>query len=365
MRRLVLPLLASLLVLSPLARAEVVDNLYQVREPVTSQQTDERNAALKRALQVLAGRLTGNPQAGQTPGLASALAAPESLISQYSYDAGPPEVLVANFDPAATERALGQAGLSVWGANRPVVMIWWLNDADSGATLVGDGQPASTGVQRGAQRAGLPIRLPLADLNEQLAGTAANIDASDPTALRQASERYGANALLAVHAKPQGNGWQAQWRLWNGSAAEQGSSQAADQEALAAAVLQDVAARLSKKFVSRPGTTQPLTLVADNSNFERYAQLQKVLEPLSSRLVKVEGTQLIYNLTANPDQLQAQLGLAGLQPASAPAATAAPATPAAATPGAPVDATATPSAPVAQPASSAQPARTTLYFRWP
>ncbi|ALZ83914.1 hypothetical protein APT59_06705 [Pseudomonas oryzihabitans] len=362
MRRLVLPLLASLLVLSPLARAEVVDNLYQVREPVASQQPDERNAALKRALQVLAGRLTGNPQAGQTPGLASALAAPESLISQYSYDAGPPEVLVANFDPAATERALGQAGLSVWGANRPVVMIWWLNDADSGATLLGDGQPASTGVQRGAQRAGLPIRLPLADLNEQLAGTAANIDANDPTALRQASERYGANALLAVHAKPQGNSWQAQWRLWNGGAAEQGSSQAADQDALAAAVLQDVAGRLSKKFVSRPGTTQPLTLVADNSNFERYAQLQKVLEPLSSRLVKVEGTQLTYDLTGNPDQLQAQLGLAGLQPASAPAA---PASPAPATPGAPVDATVTPTAPAAQPAPSAQPARTTLYFRWP
>ncbi|WCE08696.1 DUF2066 domain-containing protein [Pseudomonas sp. JBR1] len=362
MRRLVLPLLASLLVLSPLARAEVVDNLYQVREPVASQQPDERNAALKRALQVLAGRLTGNPQAGQTPGLASALAVPESLISQYSYDAGPPEVLVANFDPAATERALGQAGLSVWGANRPVVMIWWLNDADSGATLLGDGQPASTGVQRGAQRAGLPIRLPLADLNEQLAGTAANIDANDPTALRQSSERYGANALLAVHAKPQGNGWQAQWRLWNNGAAEQGSSQAADQDGLAAAVLQDVAGRLSKKFVSRPGTTQPLTLVADNSNFERYAQLQKVLEPLSSRLVKVEGTQLTYDLTGNPDQLQAQLGLAGLQPASAPAA---PASPAPATPGAPVDATVTPTAPAAQPAPSAQPARTTLYFRWP
>jgi len=358
MRRLVLSLLASLLVLSPLARAEVVDNLYQVREPVTSQQPDERNAALKRAFQVLAVRLTGDPQAGQNPGLASALAAPEALITQYGYDAGPPEVLVVNFDPAAAERALGQAGLSVWGANRPVVMVWWLNDADSGASLVGDGQPASAAVQRGAQRAGLPIRLPLADLSEQLAGTAANIDASDPTALRQASERYGANALLAVHAKPQGNGWQALWRLWNGGAAEQGSSQAADQDALAAAVLQDVGARLSKKFVSRPGTTQPLTLIADNSNFERYAQLQKVLEPLSSRLVKVEGTQLTYDLTANPDQLQAQLGLAGLQPASAPT----PVAPAPAAAGAPVDANAAPTAPAAQPAASG---RTTLYFRWP
>lgn len=359
MRRLVLSLLTSLLVLSPFAHAEVVDNLYQVREPVTSQQPDERNAALKRALQELVVRLTGNPQSAQTPALASALAAPESLITQYGYDAGPPQVLVVNFDPAATERALGQAGLSVWGANRPVVMVWWLNDADGGATLLGDGQPASASVQRGAQSAGLPIRLPLADLNEQLAGTAANIDASDPTVLRQASERYGANALLAVHAKPQGNGWQAQWRLWNGGAVEQGSSQAADQDALAAAVLQDVASRLSKKFVSRPGTTEPLTLVADNSNFERYAQLQKVLEPLSSRLVKVEGTQLTYDLTANPDQLQAQLGLAGLQPTTAPAA---PAAPMPAASGTPVDANGAPTAPAAQPAPSG---RTTLYFRWP
>ncbi|QDD91775.1 DUF2066 domain-containing protein [Pseudomonas oryzihabitans] len=359
MRRLVLSLLTSLLVLSPFAHAEVVDNLYQVREPVTSQQPDERNAALKRALQELVVRLTGNPQSAQTPALASALAAPESLITQYGYDAGPPQVLVVNFDPAATERALGQAGLSVWGANRPVVMVWWLNDADGGATLLGDGQPASASVQRGAQSAGLPIRLPLADLNEQLAGTAANIDASDPTVLRQASERYGANALLAVHAKPQGNGWQAQWRLWNGGAVEQGSSQAADQDALAAAVLQDVASRLSKKFVSRPGTTEPLTLVADNSNFERYAQLQKVLEPLSSLLVKVEGTQLTYDLTANPDQLQAQLGLAGLQPAAAPAA---PAAPMPAASGTPVDANAAPTVPAAQPAPSG---RTTLYFRWP
>ena len=359
MRRLVLSLLTSLLVLSPFAHAEVVDNLYQVREPVTSQQPDERNAALKRALQELVVRLTGNPQSGQTPALASALAAPESLITQYGYDAGPPQVLVVNFDPAATERALGQAGLSVWGANRPVVMVWWLNDADGGATLLGDGQPASASVQRGAQSAGLPIRLPLADLNEQLAGTAANIDASDPTVLRQASERYGANALLAVHAKPQGNGWQAQWRLWNGGAVEQGSSQAADQDALAAAVLQDVASRLSKKFVSRPGTTEPLTLVADNSNFERYAQLQKVLEPLSSRLVKVEGTQLTYDLTANPDQLQAQLGLAGLQPTTAPAV---PAAPMPAASGTPVDGNAAPTAPAAQPAPSG---RTTLYFRWP
>ena len=46
-----------------------------------------------------------------------------------------------------------------------------------------------------------PLRLPLADLNEQLVGTSENLSANDPAALRTASERYAADALLAVQAE--------------------------------------------------------------------------------------------------------------------------------------------------------------------
>ena len=43
----------------------------------------------------------------------------------------------------------------------------------------------------------LPLRLPLADLSEQLVAVAENLTANDPAALREASERYAADALLA------------------------------------------------------------------------------------------------------------------------------------------------------------------------
>nr|WP_132822943.1 DUF2066 domain-containing protein [Pseudomonas aeruginosa] len=61
--------------------AATVPNLYQVHEPVSSQQPGERDAGLVRALQTLLVRLTGNPQAPQNPALAGYLKDPQQLIS--------------------------------------------------------------------------------------------------------------------------------------------------------------------------------------------------------------------------------------------------------------------------------------------
>jgi hypothetical protein len=352
MRRFAFLLTLCLPLLSQSASAALVEGLYQVREPVASQQPSERDAALGRALQDLVVRLTGNPGAAQNPALAESFKSPQQLITQYSYDAGPPGAFVVNFDPTSVNRVLTQAGLPIWGANRPSVLAWWLNDSDSGSALVGDSQPAAAPLQRAAQDSGLPLLLPLADLDEQLVGTADNIDSGKAEALREASGRYNADVLLAVHARQSGGVWQAQWHMWQGSTSAQGTAQGASLDALATTIMHELSARLAKQFVAKPGSTQALTLVVEGANFERYSQVQKLLEPMGARLLKAEKGQLRYQLTANPDQLHAQLGLASLQPTSAP-----------------VDA----SAPVAAPAGSsdapatqpAAPAQQVLYYRWP
>ncbi|OKN98156.1 hypothetical protein AM479_004393 [Pseudomonas aeruginosa] len=196
--------------------AATVPNLYQVHEPVSSQQPGERDAGLVRALQTLLVRLTGNPQAPQNPALAGYLKDPQQLISQYAFENGPPLALVVDFDPTATGNALRAAGLPSWGANRPAVLAWWLNESADGSTLVGDNQASAEPLKRAAQNRGLPLRLPLADLDEQIVGTPENLTAAQPDALRAASERYAADALLAVDAKEADGKWQAQWRLWMG-----------------------------------------------------------------------------------------------------------------------------------------------------
>ncbi|WP_223480855.1 MULTISPECIES: DUF2066 domain-containing protein [unclassified Pseudomonas] len=308
------------------SHAETVKGLYQVREPVTSQAPEERDQATQRALDTLVLRLTGDPKAAQSPGLAAVRKDPQQIISQYGFDAGPPEVLKVDFDPASTEQALRRAGLSLWGANRPSILGWWLNDSAEGSSLVGDGQAAAAPLRRAAQHRGLPLRLPLADLSEQLVATAPNLEGTDAAPLRGASERYNADALLAVHAREEGGQWQAKWHLWLGDQKEAGSVQGADQAAVADAVLLAVSQRLAPRFVVKPGTSGEQLLEVQGMNLEHYATLGRLLEPFGARLQSVDGNRILYRVNGSAEQLRSQLSLAKLQevPAGeAPAPTAA------------------------------------------
>ncbi|MDX1369184.1 DUF2066 domain-containing protein [Pseudomonas sp.] len=345
-------LIARLLILSlPLfclsSEAATVSDLYQVREPVASQQPEERDAALGRALQTLVLRLTGDREAVNNPALAELRKDPQQIISQYGYEE---DRLLVDFDPVSTDRNLRQAGLSLWGANRPAVLAWWLNDASDGSSLVGDGQNSAAPLRQAAQHRGLPLRLPIADLSEQLLATSENLGATEPQALRAGSERYAADALLAVLAREDNGEWQAQWRLWLGDVREQGKAQGADQAALADAVLLMVSERLAQRYVVAPGAATSLTLEVQGADLARYAELQRILQPLAAQLHKVEGDRLVYRVNANAEQLRAQLALIHLQEVAVEAL--------------PLDAGQPPQPPTGEPVPQVLRRDDVLRFRW-
>ena len=333
------------------AVAETLGTLYQVREPVASQQPEERPAALGRALDTLVLRLTGDPKAIENPALAELRKDPQQLVLQFGYEGGN---LLVDFDPLSTERSLRQAGLALWGANRPAILAWWLNESDAGAQLVGDDQgDTAAPLRAAAQHRGLPLRLPLADLNEQLVATAENLAAAQPDVLRPASERYATDALLAVHARQADGQWRAEWRLWLGDSREQGSAQGADAAALADAVLLAVSERLAPRFAVAPGEATDLTLEVQGATLVRYAELERLLEPFAARLQQVEAGRLVYSVKAAAEPLRAQLALAQLQEVPAETA-AAPA----------LDASVQPDANTPAAAPQVVPRGDVLRFRW-
>lgn len=299
--------------ISVAAQAENVSGLYQVREPVVGEGAQARTEATSKALDTLVLRLTGDAKAAQSPALAELRKDPQQIISQFGFEAGPPETVKVEFDPGSTDRALRKAGLALWGSNRPSILGWWLFDSVQGSSLVGDGQSTAVPLRRAAQHRGLPLRLPLGDLQEQLVANGKLLEDTDPAALREASERYSADGLLAVHAIETDGKWQGKWQLWLGDKREEGTVEGADQAAVADAVMLAVSSRLAPRFVTRPGASSELQIQVQGMTLQRYAELGRVLEPYGPRLQLADGTTLTYALTGNADQLRAQLGLAKLR----------------------------------------------------
>lgn len=322
----VLARLLTLLSLSFIASnvsAAPVPGLYQVREAVASQQTAERERALLKALDTLILRLTGDPQAAVRPELATLRETPQNLVSRYIYDGN---MLVVDFDPSTTNAALRQLGLALWGADRPELLVWWLNDTPDGARLVGDAQEGAHWLQAAARHRGLPLRLPLADLTEQMLITPDALQDSEAHDLRKVSVRYGVDALMAVRARPAREGWQGHWQVWIGKDLLQGEATGDSLPALGDAVLMAVQQRLAPRFVVRGEVGGAVTLVVDHADLIRYAELERLLEPFKPRLSKVEGPRLTYRLQTSPEQLRSQLALLRLRevppPVRVPAGTA-------------------------------------------
>lgn len=290
--------------------AEPLAHLHQVREPVV--EGESREAMLARALDSLSIRLTGKADAPQAPALAELRAAPEKVISQFGFEADG-SALVVEFDPASSERALRQAGLALWGNNRPLILAWWLEQDVAGSTLIGDGQGAAEALRRAAQHRGLPLRLPLADLDEQLAATSEALASAELDGLAGVSERYAADVMLTVLSAEQDGKWQAQWRIRFLDKTAQGKVSAADRVLLADAVMLAVLQRLAEHFVAPAGAATDLELWIEGANLARYAELERMLDALGARLVSAEGDRLVYAVRASADQLRAQLGLLHLQ----------------------------------------------------
>jgi len=309
MRPIVRPLLFCLSLLSLPALAEPVAGLYQVREPVASQQPAVRDQALRQALDTLLVRLTGKPEALQNPALAAVRENPQQVILKYGYEG---QTLVVDFDPSSTQGQLRQAGLPLWGANRPSLLVWWLNEADGVTQLVGDAQEGAQPLRNAAQYRGLPLLLPIADLDEQLLATPENL--AGGSGLQEASGRYGANAMLGVQARQEGGKWLAQWYLSAGGSQSQGTAEAADAAALADAVMLSASEPLAERFRGKlQPATERLTLQVSGADLARYAELERALEPLNARLRRVEGDQLVYQLQSTVAQVRSQMTQIGLR----------------------------------------------------
>jgi len=157
--------------------------------------------ALQEAMRQALVRATGRREAATDPALASLIADAPRYVKTYA--TGPRGESQVVFDGAAVERAIGAAGRSVWGRERPFTLVV-LDPPRARAAE----EAARVELERAAAERGLPISLiPLA-----LSDNAGN--PLSPEALLAAAQRYGGDQILVGRGEDAGPQSPLQWNLY-------------------------------------------------------------------------------------------------------------------------------------------------------
>lgn len=262
------------------AGAVTVADLYETDQPVAN---NSRDAAFVEALKTVVVRVSGQRDAPAR--LGAALNDPRKLVQRFGFTAD--NVLQVGFDSVSVDKLLQDAGLPIWGRERPATLVLLSVVEPDGYAhwIVGD-QPAPQReiLSRVARQRGLPLRWP-----------AMAPQGVDESSALQEAERYGANAALIGRAQ----GGSVRWTLVSNDGSSQASGGLDEGVHLAA----DAFARVFSASGSSLGNV--LVEISGIGDLDAYAATLNYLESMTLvravALEQVAGDTMRFKLAVRGD----------------------------------------------------------------
>lgn len=261
------------------AQAVTVTDLYETAQPVDG----SRDAAFVEALKTVLVRVSGQRDAAARVG--AEINDPRKYVQRFGFTAD--GVLQVGFDSASVDRLLSNAGLPIWGRERPATLVMvGVEESNGSARWITADAPAHEreAIAKAARQRGLPLKWPAMDAQERAAASA------ESPGLLQAATRYGANAVLLGRSR----GGLVQWTLISAEGAEQSSGSLEDGVHLAA----DTFAQVFAASGSSLGSV--IVEVAGIADLNAYAATLNYLEGMtlvrSVALEQVSGEKVRFRL---------------------------------------------------------------------
>lgn len=270
--------LVALLMLPLQLQADVVNDLYLAEVPVTSQDRQEREEAVRTGLSQVLVRVTGSNQVLSAPGIEAALTQPTRYVQRFRYQkqqlAEQTQLtLWVRYDEGVISKLLQDNQMPVWGRTRPTTLIWLVVDDRRKRNLISNDNKEDEAhqiIEEQAKLRGLPLRFPLYDLADRTNLSMTDLWGNFEEAILQASSRYQTEAVLVGRVyRSSANSWSGRWTLY--SEGRQQNWQTSG-ESLSVALL--------------PGISQTTEILA-----QRYAQVENVLtsDQLRVKILGVNG----------------------------------------------------------------------------
>jgi uncharacterized protein len=332
---------AAALFMRPAAAVEAT-GLYRITLPVADRSPETRDAAFQQALGQVLIKVSGNSQVVAQPPVQEAMKNSANYVQQFAYHETQPTSgavgaaaadapsgkldLQVRFDPVAIDRLLSSNGLPLWGRERPLVILWIGVSRGNGRRFILGSESdsphpaASQAVEQAARIRGLPIFLPLMDLQDQSAVRFSDLSGGFMGPVLQASARYDANAVLAGAVRPSGGQWRGQWQLeFRNQRQEWGSDGASEAQALAGGIggaADRLAAVLAVSGLPSGGRRQVVFVQIDGvQQVAAFARIEHLLDKLapvkSAQLVSADSGELVFRVVprGQADDVARNLGL--------------------------------------------------------
>ncbi|MDF2407933.1 DUF2066 domain-containing protein [Aeromonas sp. 2HA2] len=304
--------------LSFMVSAAQVTDLYQGKAPTSGDMV----AAQSQALGDVLVKVTGKRDILTQPDVVKALAAPGDYVQHYGYqDVGPVKFLKADFNVAKVNALISQSKFALLGPARPQMALWLvINEGERRILPDQSSDGWASALRTQSQAMGLPVSIPLMDLDDNMAVNATDVWGRFAAPILQASQRYGAEMVVLGKLTPEGDKWSMDWGLYGPKAGSElseltrGSSSGTQAEVaqhfadeLAAWLVQNYGARIS-------GVASSQTLVVEGlSGIDGMITVQKMLQGMASvtkvTIGKLEGDKVTFDLSLQGDKAELIRGL--------------------------------------------------------
>ena len=293
-------------------QSEPVSNLYTATWPVENQATDVRQKAMQNAFAEVLIRVSGSKQVISQPQIQEALTNSQNYMRQYSYRRlsaaeqmvyEKPLLLVATFDSQAVQQLLKQTSQPVWSDNRPSGTYWIAVEENGTRRIVSNANDEVTiALNRSANRRGLPLVLPLMDLEDKQLVSVGDIWGRFTGPVTKASERYNADYVVVGQISQSGGQWYGRWSLDLGGTVQNISSTANSKQQVIADLVDQIADSLASRLaVVFSGDVFAVEIYVDNiHDLKSYAGARNYLASLgmtdSVKVLQVKQDAVLFEV---------------------------------------------------------------------
>ncbi|OKY27110.1 DUF2066 domain-containing protein [Thalassotalea sp. PP2-459] len=305
-----------------------VKDLYLARVEVSNQSVQARNAAFKKALDIVLVKISGQTDILQNPTIKQQRARYQSFVNNFRYERkNDKSLLVVTFDESKINQLFVGANLPIWGSLRPQIVLWVIEEQQLTRNIISADidNPINDVVKAVEDNRGLPFTLPIMDLLDSNQITTYELWGRFTRPIVRASMRYQPEAIVVVRLSDNSLLSEEQLSLGNNCSDDCQPTVALDWSFLSMlntdqlphfgervygqnkqTLLAETLSQISDMVAKRYAVTTDMNLdyvidVANVDSLAKYVEVTQFLSQLSAvkavKLVKAQGNERRFSLS--------------------------------------------------------------------